>query len=86
VEWVRQHGSPVEPALWRSPRAQTPDGAPRALNRRNQGAGGFNTPAAAQLFDLRPDAAQTAVAPQGTRQDPAQAESGAPTDSPGSGR
>jgi 4-amino-4-deoxy-L-arabinose transferase-like glycosyltransferase len=85
VQWVREHGSPVEPALWRSPRAQTPDGAPRALNRRNPGAGGFNGPAAAQLFDLRPDAAQTGVAPEGPRQDPAQAGGSAPTDSPGSG-
>jgi 4-amino-4-deoxy-L-arabinose transferase-like glycosyltransferase len=85
VEWVQQHGSVVEPALWRSPRGETSDGAPRAPNRRNPGARGFNAPAASELFDLRPDAAPAVFAPQGPQRDPARADSGESALTAGSG-
>ena len=85
VEWVQQHGSMVEPALWRAPRAEPQDSAPRAYNRRNPGARGFNSPAPSQLFDLRPDAAPAAVAPQDSQGDPARADSAGSAAAAGSG-
>jgi 4-amino-4-deoxy-L-arabinose transferase-like glycosyltransferase len=85
VEWVQQHGKIVEPALWRAPRAEAPDGVPRVSNRRNPGARGFNSPAASQLFDLRPDAASAAVSPQDSQRDPARDDNGEALVAAGSG-
>jgi 4-amino-4-deoxy-L-arabinose transferase-like glycosyltransferase len=44
-DWVRAHGKPVEPALWRAPAAAEPEAG------RRRGAGDL---AAAELFDLKP--------------------------------
>jgi len=84
VEWIQQHGSIVEPTLWRSPRSETPDGTPRASNRRNA-ARGFNSPAPTQLFDLRPDAAPAALAPNEAQPDVPRATHGESTGAAESG-
>jgi hypothetical protein len=52
-EWIRAHGSVVDPALWRSAPANLRRGTGRPLRARNPRARRFNAETA--LFDLRPD-------------------------------
>jgi 4-amino-4-deoxy-L-arabinose transferase-like glycosyltransferase len=60
VQWVRQHGSPVAPELWRSPQTAQQGAAPAPNRRYGRGGGrGLNNEATAQLFDLRAEAAPT---------------------------
>jgi 4-amino-4-deoxy-L-arabinose transferase-like glycosyltransferase len=57
VQWVQDHGTPVDPSLWRTPPQTRREGTAAApSNRRNARNRGFNGDAASQLFDLEPEA------------------------------
>jgi len=55
VQWVQEHGTAVDPSLWRTPPQTVRDGRAAPSNRRNAPYRGFSGDAASELFDLEPE-------------------------------